>query len=39
MSLFKELGWSRLDGGLRGEFHAEAFNIFNHLQFQGRMRP
>ena len=34
MALFKELGLSRLREGLRGEFHAEAFNIFNHLQFQ-----
>jgi hypothetical protein len=35
MSIFKAFGLSRLHEGLRGEFRAEAFNIFNHPQFQG----
>jgi len=35
MSLFKEFPLSRIREGMRGEFRAEAFNIFNHPQFQG----
>ena len=35
MSIFKAFGLSRLHEGLRGEFRAEAFNVFNHPQFQG----
>lgn len=35
MSLFKEFPLSRIHEGMRGEFRAEAFNIFNHPQFQG----
>ena len=35
MSIFKEFPLSRLREGMRGEFRAEAFNTFNHPQFQG----
>ena len=35
MSLFKEFLLSRLREGMHLEFRAEAFNLFNHPQFQG----
>jgi hypothetical protein len=35
MSLFKEFPLSRIREGMHGEFRAEAFNTFNHPQFQG----
>jgi hypothetical protein len=35
MSIFKEFLLTKLHEGMRGEFRAEAFNIFNHPQFQG----
>ena len=35
MSIFKEFPLSRFREGMRGEFRAEAFNTFNHPQFQG----
>jgi len=35
MSVFKEFSLSRIREGVRGEFRAEAFNTFNHPQFQG----
>ena len=35
MSIFKEFPISSLREGMRLEFRAEAFNVFNHPQFQG----
>jgi len=35
LSVFKEFLLSRIREGMRGEFRAEAFNAFNHPQFQG----
>jgi hypothetical protein len=35
MSIFKEFPLSKIREGMRGEFRAEAFNTFNHPQFQG----
>jgi len=35
MSLFKKFPLSRIREGMHGEFRAEAFNTFNHPQFQG----
>ncbi len=35
MALFKEFPVSRVREGMRFEFRAEAFNIFNHPQFAG----
>lgn len=35
MSIFKEFLLTKLHEGMRGEFRAEAFNTFNHPQFQG----
>ena len=35
LSVFKEFALSRLRDGMHLEFRAEAFNVFNHPQFQG----
>lgn len=35
MSIFKEFPLSRLREGMRVEIRGEAFNVFNHPQFQG----
>ncbi len=35
VSLFKEFGLARFREGMRAEFRIEAFNVFNHPQFQG----
>jgi Carboxypeptidase regulatory-like domain/TonB dependent receptor len=35
MSIFKEFAISKLREGMHLEFRAEAFNVFNHPQFQG----
>jgi hypothetical protein len=35
MSIFKEFPLSKIREGMHGEFRAEAFNAFNHPQFQG----
>lgn len=35
LSVFKEFPLSRIREGMHGEFRAEAFNAFNHPQFQG----
>jgi hypothetical protein len=35
MSIFKEFPLSKIREGMRREFRAEAFNTFNHPQFQG----
>jgi hypothetical protein len=35
VSLFKEFGLAKVREGMRAEFRIEAFNVFNHPQFQG----
>jgi len=35
LSVFKEFSLSKIHEGMHGEFRAEAFNAFNHPQFQG----